>query len=1460
MALEFEFLKVSRLKRAFARARIAMHLCLPLIGLLFCASPDVARAQTSNSATVPNAPTIQVAQFAPSVIALTPATGTTLGGTAVTITGTDFTGATSVTIGGTAATGFTVVSPSTITATTPAGTAGAASVLVTTPSGTNTANTLFQYNAPVVQAPTVTAISPASGVGAGGTAVTITGTGFTGVMALMIGGGGASNMVVVNDTTITAVTPMGESGAASVSVTTPNGTSAPNTLFTYLGPKITSISPTSGPSAGGTVVTITGSGFTGATYASFDYDDATNVVVISDTQMIATTPESEAGVMDVQVITPSGSGIGHGLFTYIAPPPTVTAIEPNTGSTLGGTAVTITGTSFIGASAVTIGGKAVSNLSVDSDTLIIANAPPGTPGTASVVVTTPAGSNPANTLFTFVAPPAAPTVSAITPATGTTLGGTAITLTGTGFLSGAGVSLGGTAATNVVVVSATSITATAPAHAEGAVDAIVTTTAGSSAVSAADKFTYAVPTATHFSVSAPASASAGSPVSVVVSALDATNTVVTAYSGTVHFTGTDAVATLPANATLVNGVGTFSATLKTAGSQTITATDTVTAGITGVSAAIIVSPGAGSSLAFVQQPANVLSGAAITPAPSVQVLDAFGNVATGMTSVTLAIGSNPSGGTLSGTATVAASSGMATFAGISIDKAGSGYTLVASSAALTGATSASFNVTAGANVISFAKPADTAFTATPPTLGATASSGLAVSYASTTAAVCTVTPAGALTFKSAGICTVTADQSGNTNYAAATQVTQSFNVTAGANVISFTSSSPTSVVVGSSAYTPTATSSSGLAVSIALDASSSGCSLSSGVVSFDAVGTCLIDASQTGNANYAAATPLQQSISIGKAATSISLSVSQPSNVLGSPVTISANVSIVAGTPASALKGAALRASAAASSTPTGTVQFSDGGMVLGTAPLTNGVATLTLSTLSAGSHNISASYSGSASSGSASTTVAVSVIVVLPKPVATSFSINVPYLGVAAIDLSTKATGTITSYAIKVPPLHGSTSLSGSLLTYSAANGYSGPDSITFTAIGPGGASVPGIIAITVGARPDPTQDPSVAGTVQSQVTSARRMAETQMGNVSRRLDALHEDDQEPFTMGLSFASPDRPLSPAEQAIQNLRRQMDPQTQGTAPKSFIDQPLIDRHASAFEKPAQPSSSRGASSYSVWTAGVVTFGSQTFAAPTGAAAQSANKFTTSGVTAGVDTKVIDGLKVGMAVGFAGDSTIIGTDRSSLQSRFASATLYASWRAMPQTFVDVAAGYGRGTFASNRFSTGAGLFLNGQRAANEFFGSLSLTSERKWGALKFAPYVRLDALSMQFSRYSEAGSDIWGLSYAAMNVRSISGVLGLRASYALVQDWGTITPMVNAEYRHAFAGGINQQLGYTDLGSAGTVYTLPGQAQVTNLLSGSIGIRAETNSLMSFELEYQNSASLGAKLNSGSIRASVMQRF
>jgi len=169
---------------------------------------------------------------APTVTSLTPTSGPTAGNTAVTITGTSFTGATAVTIGGAAATGITVVNDTTITCTTPAGSAGSASVLVTTPGGTNSANTLYTYTA----APTVTSISPTSGSTAGNTAVTISGTSFTGATAVTIGGAAATSVVVVNATTITCNTPAGSLGTASVLVTTPAGTNAANTLYTYAVP------------------------------------------------------------------------------------------------------------------------------------------------------------------------------------------------------------------------------------------------------------------------------------------------------------------------------------------------------------------------------------------------------------------------------------------------------------------------------------------------------------------------------------------------------------------------------------------------------------------------------------------------------------------------------------------------------------------------------------------------------------------------------------------------------------------------------------------------------------------------------------------------------------------------------------------------------------------------------------------------------------------------------------------------------------------------------------------------------------------------------------------------------------------------------------------------------------------------------------------------------------------------
>lgn len=166
----------------------------------------------------------------PSVISVSPNTGPTAGGTAVTITGASFTSATAVTFGGTAASSFTVVSDTQITATTPAGSVGAADVAVTTAIGTGTGTGVYTYAA----APTVTSVSPNTGSTAGGTAVTITGTGFNGATAVSIGGTAASSFTVVSDTQITATTPAGSVGASDVAVTTPNGTGTGTGLFTFI--------------------------------------------------------------------------------------------------------------------------------------------------------------------------------------------------------------------------------------------------------------------------------------------------------------------------------------------------------------------------------------------------------------------------------------------------------------------------------------------------------------------------------------------------------------------------------------------------------------------------------------------------------------------------------------------------------------------------------------------------------------------------------------------------------------------------------------------------------------------------------------------------------------------------------------------------------------------------------------------------------------------------------------------------------------------------------------------------------------------------------------------------------------------------------------------------------------------------------------------------------------------------
>jgi hypothetical protein len=245
-------------------------------------------------------------------------------------------------------------------------------------------------------APTITGIDPTNGSSLGGTATTITGTGFLAGATVKFGGTSATNVSVVSATSITATTPAHAAGAADVLVTNSDNKSAtlPQAFtFDLPAPAISGVAPSTGPTTGGTPVTITGTDFQAGASVMFGAQPATDVTVVSATSITARAPLGPATqqlAVDVVVTNPdSQSATAHPGFTYTVPPLAVVSVTPNI--TLPAVPVTITifGAGFTSAlaSSVSIGGIAATNVQVVDPVTIRATVPAHALGTSDVVVT-----------------------------------------------------------------------------------------------------------------------------------------------------------------------------------------------------------------------------------------------------------------------------------------------------------------------------------------------------------------------------------------------------------------------------------------------------------------------------------------------------------------------------------------------------------------------------------------------------------------------------------------------------------------------------------------------------------------------------------------------------------------------------------------------------------------------------------------------------------------------------------------------------------------------------------------------------------------------------------------------------------------------------------------------------------------------------------------------------------------
>jgi choice-of-anchor C domain-containing protein len=290
--------------------------------------------------------------------------------------------------------------------------------------------------------PAVTSLSESTGPSGGGTTVTVLGTGFTPASTVTFGGTAAQSVTYLSPQALTVVSPAG-SGLVDVVVDTAGGhsaTSAADQFFYGSAPTVTGVNPASGPATGESTVTISGTGFTGATAVGFGGEPASSFTVVSDTEIQAVAPAAMAGNVDVEVVTPAGGSAQSQAdqYTYdsVGTAPVITSADSTTltAGASGSFTVTTTGDP---AAAITERGTLPSGVTFTDNgdgTATLSGTPAaGTGGTYPLTITASNGTVPdAAQSFTLTVDEAPAITSA---ASATLIGGVgdSVTVSTTGF-------------------------------------------------------------------------------------------------------------------------------------------------------------------------------------------------------------------------------------------------------------------------------------------------------------------------------------------------------------------------------------------------------------------------------------------------------------------------------------------------------------------------------------------------------------------------------------------------------------------------------------------------------------------------------------------------------------------------------------------------------------------------------------------------------------------------------------------------------------------------------------------------------------------------------------------------------------------------------------------------------------------------------------------------------------------
>jgi len=448
---------------------------------------DIKVTNAAGETSLPGAFTFLAALTATDV---TPDRGPARGGIPVVLTGTGFDEGTRVAIGGRSAVDIAVLSSTELRFVAPPGTEGPADVQVTGSGGTRILNDAFVYFAE----PDLTRVSPGAGPVAGGNTVTLSGTGFDGVVNVYFDEQAARIVdrdVAAVPQTLQVVVPPGAGGAVPVTVVPDEG--AADSLadaYVYVGnsaePQIVALAPASGPELGGTPVTIGVSGLGADDVQSVTFDAAAATLVDSDEWSVTVlTPAGTVGSATLVITLDSGETLVRAdAFEYLASVDIV-SVTPAVGPAVGGTTVSVVGGGFDSTTTVQIGGVSASDVRVASSTRLTAVTPAGIPGVADVEVANRVSTDILSAAFTYESELV---LSSFSPDRGAIAGNTYVVLRGEGFTPDTGVRFDSVDALEVTFIDAFTLAVRTPPGEPGAVK--VEVVRGEEVFSARPRFTY----------------------------------------------------------------------------------------------------------------------------------------------------------------------------------------------------------------------------------------------------------------------------------------------------------------------------------------------------------------------------------------------------------------------------------------------------------------------------------------------------------------------------------------------------------------------------------------------------------------------------------------------------------------------------------------------------------------------------------------------------------------------------------------------------------------------------------------------------------------------------------------------------------------------------------------------------------------------------------------------------------